>query len=470
MADVLVIGGGVVGLSAGMLLARDGHEVTVLERDPAAPPAPLDAWSSWERRGVNQFRLLHYFLPRFRGIVEHELPEVAVALEAAGALRFNPVHGMPEQLNGGIRPDDDRFGVLTARRPVAEAVVAATAAATDGLAVRRGVAVTGLLTGDPVAADVSHVVGVVTDRGEEIRADLVVDAGGRRSAMPDRLEAIGAARPLDDRDDCGFVYYGRHFRSDDGSVPFAFGPLLQPYDSVSILTLPADNGHWGVGIVTSARDREARALREQGTWERIVRSFPLVAHWLDGDPLTGVEVMAGIEDRVRDFWPTGRPVATGVLPLGDAYACTNPSVGRGASIGLMHAVALRDLLRSQGGNDAFELSLAWRDVTEATVAPYVRDTLAFDRHRLAEMEAQIAGTPYETDDAAHHLGRALAGSATRDPDLLRGYLEVVSMLGRGVDVLSRPGVAERALELVRADPPEPFPGPARAELVALLAG
>ena len=41
----------------------------------------------------------------------------------------------------------------------------------------------------------------------------------------------------------------------------------------------------------------------------------------------------------------GRPVATGLVAVGDSWACTNPSIGRGASIGLLHAVALRDVLR-----------------------------------------------------------------------------------------------------------------------------
>src|SRR5438034_4602733 len=41
-----------------MLLAGDGQQVIVLERDPAAPPAePIDAWNQWQRPGVNQFRL-----------------------------------------------------------------------------------------------------------------------------------------------------------------------------------------------------------------------------------------------------------------------------------------------------------------------------------------------------------------------------------------------------------------------------
>jgi hypothetical protein len=36
---------------------------------------------------------------------------------------------------------------------------------------------------------------------------------------------------------------------------------------VSILTLPCDHGTWGVAFVTSARDKELRALRAVPAWE-----------------------------------------------------------------------------------------------------------------------------------------------------------------------------------------------------------
>ena len=469
MAEVMIIGGGLTGQTTAMLLAADGHHVRVLERDPEPPAADAtEAWGSWERRGVNQFRMLHYFLPRFRQVLETDLPAVAAALDADGALRLNPIHGMPVEMSGGRRDDDARFTALTARRPVVEAAVGRVTAGTPGVEVVRGVGVTGLLTGDEQIDGVPHVVGVVTDTGDELRADLVVDAGGRRSALPRLLADVGARPPLEERDDCGFVYYGRHFRSADGSVPPAFGPLLMHQDSISILTLPADNGTWGVGLVASANDAAMRATRDADVWTRVLASYPLTAHWLDGEPITDIAVMAKIEDRHRAFVVDGVPVVTGLAPVGDSWACTNPSVGRGASIAVVHACALRDLLRRVGPDDPVELATAWHDSTVETVEPYFRDTLAFDRHRLAEIDAQIAGVPYETDDPGWLLGGALAHASGKDPELLRGLLEIVSLLARGEDVLARPGVAERALEL--GTDGEPLPGPTRAELLALVAG
>ena len=49
-------------------------------------------------------------------------------------------------------------------------------------------------------------------------------AAARR--CPRLLADIGARRAVEELEDSGFVYYGRHFRSADGSVPPTFGPLL----------------------------------------------------------------------------------------------------------------------------------------------------------------------------------------------------------------------------------------------------
>lgn len=466
MARIVVLGGGVVGLCTAMLLAEDGHDITVLERDPAPPPESAEqAWDQWERSGVNQFRMLHLLLPRFRQELERELPHVARALSDGGMARYDAIDGIPESITGGRRADDDRFAILTARRPVAEALLARSAASTSGLTIRRGEAIRGVHV---VASTdgIPDIGGVMLDGGEIVPADLVVDATGRRSRVGDWLTAVGARPPLEEREDCGFVYYGRYFRSADGSVPPQLGPLLQDYDSVSILTLPADRGTWGVGLITSAKDKALRNARHVEAWMQAVSAYPLTAHWVDAEPMTDVDVMAGIEDRFRSFVVDDAPVCTGLVPVGDAWACTNPSLGRGISIGMQQAVQLRDTLREEG-LDRVEFARRYHERTTVTVEPLYRDTVAYDRHRLAEIDAEIAGVPYETDDPSWLLGRALKRSAAGDPELMRGYLEVVSVLARGVDVLARPGMADRAIEL--ADP-TPLPGPSRAELVALLGG
>ena len=56
--DVVIVGGGIGGLTAALGLGRRGHRVRVLERDPApAPVDPEEAFGSWPRRGVPQWEL-----------------------------------------------------------------------------------------------------------------------------------------------------------------------------------------------------------------------------------------------------------------------------------------------------------------------------------------------------------------------------------------------------------------------------
>jgi hypothetical protein len=111
---------------------------------------------------------------------------------------------------------------------------------------------------------------------------------------------------------------------------------------------------------------------------------------------------------------------------------------------------------------------AWDASTEAEFTPWYRATVAVDRARLAEIDALRAGLepPHPGDPA----GRARAGfplAIQHDPDLFRAFMEIVGCLTLPGDILARPGVAKRILELTPADTP-PSPGPTRAALLELV--
>ena len=196
--------------------------------------------------------------------------------------------------------------------------------------------------------------------------------------------------------------------------------------------------------------------------------MPTIAHWLDGEPLEDrVIVMAKIEDRIRNFWPGGRPIATGVLAVGDAWACTNPSVGRGASIGMLHATVLRDTLREAGADPA-GLAEAFGAATAEKVEPWYRSTLAFDRGRLDEMAVLAAGGTVADVPAEYGTIKALQASMMKDPDCFRAFLDVAMVLNTPAEVMSRPGLEEKVAELGGRWREEPVLGPSRAELVELV--
>ena len=461
MADIAIVGAGLGGLLTGLLLSADRHHVTVVERDPDSVPADASvAWHEWSRRGVPQFRQLFYLLPRFRQVAEQELPAAVAALDGV-ALRHQPMSDIDTQLV----PGDADIVALTARRPIVEAAVAQVATADARIDIRRGAAVKGLLVGKPLVPEVPHVAGVVTDEGE-IVADLVVDATGRRSPLSHWLTAIGG-RPLPEVvEDSGFVYHSRHFRSPDGTVPALRGPLLQHFGSLSVLTLPAEGGTWGVGLITSSRDDALRSLRHADRWTAVARALAPVAHWVDGDPITKVEVMTRLEDRRRTLCPHGRPVVTGVVPVADAWASTNPTLGRGTTLALLHAVALRDTIRDVGLADPVRFATAWHDTTERDLGPAYDAVITADRHRLAEIDAAVAGSAYDGDDVAWRAYRMLEDVAHLDADLLRGWFRIAGLVASGTDVFSEPGFLRRLARAARQHAQSP-PAIARDRLVAL---
>jgi 2-polyprenyl-6-methoxyphenol hydroxylase-like FAD-dependent oxidoreductase len=472
MARIVTLGAGMNSLTAAMLLAADGHQVTVLERDPQAPPPPERAWEAWDRPGVAQFRQLHFMLSRWRVELERTLSWVLEDLVAAGGLRFNPVTAVPEERRGAIRPDDDRFETVTARRPVLEAVLAAAAERTPGVVVRRGADVRGFVVGRPTAPGVPHVAGVRTADGATVPADLVVDCRGRNARVGDWLGEIGAAAPVEQRDRAGFVYYGRHFSSADGTLPPALAPLLQHYAPFSAVTLPADNGTWSVGLITSSADRPLRALRDPAAWDAALAQCPAIAHWAAPErgarPITGVEVMAGLQDRSRRLVVDGQPVVTGAVLLGDAWARTNPALGRGTSIGAVHAGALRQALQEVDPDDPDKLVRRFDDLTCGVVEPLYRATRAFDRHRLAELDGEITGTPYESDDPGWQLTKAVTAAALGDPDALRLYARMTLLLEPAEQVLTDPDLVNRVRTIGATAPRYPVPGPTRAEALSAI--
>jgi len=456
-------------MATAMLLARDGHDVSVLERDAEPVPDSVDeAWAAWNRKGVVQFRQPHFLQARVRQVLDAELPDVRDALIAAGAARVDPIARMPSAIaSREARPDDERFVSVTARRTTVELVFAQALESEPRVTVRRGVDATALTVQQ--ADGILHVTGVRTSSGEEEQADLVVDAMGRGSRLPRLLEEVGAVPVHEEAEDSGFIYYTRFFRSADGSWPEPRTPgLLTPLGSFSILTLLSDRDTWSVTFFSSSGDRPLKRLRETARWTAVVRACPLHAHWLDGEPISDVLPMAGVLDRYRRLVSGGQPIAIGVALVADSWACTNPSLARGLALGLVHAARLRDVARSDLEHRT-EFAHAWDAVTEAELTPWYRATVATDRARLAEMDALRKGVELpQSDDPATAVRARFPLAAGRDPDLFRSFMEIVGCLTLPGDVFSRPGLAERVLELTDPGEARRAPGPTRAELIELL--
>ncbi len=469
--SVLIVGAGICGLGTALLLARDGHDVTVLEADSdPLPDTPEEAWARWTRKGVAQFRQPHNFMPGLRLLLEAELPDAHDALRRAGAARYDLLNPLPPFFaDQSTRPIDEQLWTYTARRPVGEWVFANLVEAEPNVAVRRGVRVSNLLAGSAQVADVPHVTGVRTVEHGDLHADLVVDATGRQSRSPAWLRDLGARAPYEEQADSGFIYYTRYF---SGTEPTRKAPGLTHLGTISILTLPGDNGTWSVTLFTASGDQPLKNLRDEKRWMSTVRACPLHAHWLDGEPITDVLAMGGVVDRYRRFVVDGQPVATGLAAVADAWACTNPSAGRGLTVGFLHALRLRNVLRETADNPRL-FAEEFDRRTEAEIAPWYRAQIAVDRARFADMDALREGrAPAPAADPLARQIQLLFASIAADPDLFRAALEYVGTIATAQDILQRPAVIERlaaAQDRLKAMPPMQMPGPNRQQLLELVA-
>ncbi|MDQ1521608.1 MAG: hypothetical protein QOI55_2681, partial [Actinomycetota bacterium] len=138
------------GLGCALALARDGHRVTIVERDDTPMPAnPDDAFAHWERRGAPQVRHSHAFLARLRLLLLERAPDVHAALMAAGAAELRFTDQLPPTLTDlSPYPGDDDLVAIACRRTTFEWVLRRAALAEDGVELRHGVSADGLVV-DP---------------------------------------------------------------------------------------------------------------------------------------------------------------------------------------------------------------------------------------------------------------------------------------------------------------------------------
>ena len=175
--------------------------------------------------------------------------------------------------------------------------------------------------------------------------------------------------------------------------------------------------------------------------------------------------MAGILDRYRRFVVDEQPVATGFAAVGDAWACTNPSAGRGLSIGILHAQVLRNAVRRHI-DDPGAFALAYDIETERQVTPFYRNQIGADRVRVAEMNALLEGTAPPPPNPT--MMKFLA-AAYQDADVFRALMETVLCVALPQDVMARPAIAAKIAELGGQTPPA-NKGMDREQLLGLLAG
>lgn len=465
---VVIVGGAVAGLAAAIALARRGAEVVVVERDPG--PATDDgdeAFVSWERRNVAQFRQPHGFSARSRSLLLRHAPDVVDRLAADGVTSANFFKMLaPQEL---WEPGDDAFDSLNVRRPAFELALRRTAEAQEGITFACPANVTGIVVD---ASAPVRVRGVRLEDGTTVEGDVVLDCGGGRTLIPGWLAAAGAAIPLESQD-CDVTYHTRYFRLLPSSpMEPAFAVVLNSEidRTVDVLGFPGDKRTFALCLASMPGDEDVRDLRHNWAWDAVALLARGVADWVDpanATPINDVAVMSGRRNVRRRYVVDGEPLVLGLLAVGDALCTTNPAYGWGASMALTYAFAAVDALADHG-DDLAALACAYEAAIGREADAVYRESAAMDRLRIYRWRGiDIPDDDREEMERQALIARGVGQGATRDPVLGRAFLRRSNLIERPDQVLEDPEVVARATAMAAkmAERAERHPGPTRDDVI-----
>ncbi len=435
---VAIIGAGPAGLFVGAGLARRGHEVVAVERDPGPVPG-----GTWPRRGVMQFHHAHAFRQQVAAALEQELPEALRRWLAAGA--------EPAAMR---LPDGGEAAIgVRSRRETFERALRGAALDVPGLRVCRGHV-------EEVTRHRGRADGIRVD-GVRLPADLVIDAAGRAGRVTRSLRSAPASGGP-----CGIAYVDRQYRLRPGAEP---GPLVSPIawqadlDGYQAILFLHERGIFSVLLVRPTAVPALAQLRHEAAFTAACLAIPGLADWVDpgrAEPVTPVLPGGPLFNSFRgQTGSDGRLALPGLIFVGDAVATTTPTFGRGVTTTLMQAGHLLRLLDEHGADSdtAAETFDAW---CAEQIRPWVDDHVRMDdatRRRWAGQDVDL-GRPLPSD--------LILAAAQADPGILgavRGYLTMTELPS------SLRAVEPRARALYASGwRPDPAPGPGRDELAGII--
>jgi geranylgeranyl reductase family protein len=386
LRDAIVVGGGPAGSATATFLAREGHDVLLVDE----ARFPRDKVCG-ESVSPGAWRLLG----------------ALGAADAVRALAPQPIRGMrlvaPDRTTFCGDYGDGASG-FAVRRPDLDAALLETARSA-GVEVREGVRVTGLLA----SRDSTRTLMAENGAGPEaLRARIVVAADGRRSVIARRLGLLrehprlrkyavrGHWEGMDGLEERGEMHVG-------GGGYCGVAPLSRGRANVAFVIDRAEMAEAGGDL--------ERFYRGQ------LRRWPAVAERLEGARLLGPPRAIGpLTIEARRVW------APGILLVGDSAGFYDPFTGEGVTLALgsaelAQAVASR-ALRSPRADATADLSdyedrrrRATRDkfrvnrlIQQAVARPVVANALAHRLARRRDLADALVGIAGDLVPARNALG------------------------------------------------------------------
>ena len=351
-----IIGGSLGGLCAAKVLSEVCERVTVFERDEL-PDGPAN------RAAVPQGRHVHMLMARGAQEFESLFPGLLDDMVADGVpiLENRPdcIHfGAAGHVLGTAHRLQDEFTAYVPSRPMLEWQIRRRVQAVENVDL-----VHATIAEPTYDAAGQRVTGLLLDSGEEVAADLVIDAAGRGTRLPVWLEKWGYPRPHEETVDVGIAYASQRVQVPDGllseKVVVAGASREQP---LGIGMLFYEDGVWNVTTFGIAKAQPPQDFAHICDLADEILPAHVSSALRQGTPLGEMAFHKYPTSRWRRYDKLQRFPA-GIFPFGDAVVSFNPTFGQGMTMTAIQAANLRAVIESGEADIATHLAKATAKTT-----------------------------------------------------------------------------------------------------------